>query len=134
MRFGETAISQYGLIITDELLETLVSRLSPEYSPEDYADAPYYFSEPVVDKLGIVRLSGFTGEAFGIAPEVHEEMVYDWDSILFIPAERTVSPFYAAYDSFDELVQEVSYPVRRFLPEGFDYAEYVRHIVGTCAE
>lgn len=134
MRFGETAISKYGFVITPEILELLVSKLSADYDPEDYAEAPYYFSEPIVESLGMIRLSGFTGEALRIAPEAYGDMVYDWDEILFFPAEREVSPFYAAYDSFAELVEEVTRMVRIYLPEDFEYHEYIRHIVGTCTE
>ena len=132
MKFDSTAVSVYGLVITSETLELLVSKLSPEYDPEDYADAPYYFSEPIIDRLGISHIPGFTGEALPVVPDAREDMVYDWEEILFIPVQREVSPFRAAYKSFEEMSAEVSEGVSGLLPPDFDYVENIRHIVGTC--
>ena len=134
MRYGEAAVCIYGMVITDEVLELLVSKVNHDYDPDDYADAPYYFSAEVETELGITRLTGFTGEAFRVAPDARYEMAYDWEEILFVPCEREVSPFFAAYDSFEEMVAELSSRFRKLLPDDFDYTEYIRHIVGTCTE
>lgn len=135
MSMRDYAVSDYGLVVTEEMMKLLASKACQEYTEEDYEEDYDYYADELYEKGIIEYISEFTGESM----EVDDNGKYVWntgevyndDRIYYVPILRYSTLFKAAYTDMDELISEFKERIGEYLPEDFDYRNYVRHIAGS---
>lgn len=138
MSMRDYAVDDYGMVLNTNHLQMLAKRICEDYSDKEWeksADSRYDFLDEVSEKSDMQYISGFDGEAILIADDGSDDwndsLPYDDDSIYYIPLSSYPTMFKPAYNSVDEIVDELREKVGRFLPQGFEYRNNIRHIVGT---
>lgn len=136
MSMRDYGISEYGLLLDDEALQYMASKICKNYSDDAYKDDKWDFIDEIYSTC-CEYLSNFTGETFeiddvgdDIVGSKNNEIFYE-TTILYVPCNKFPKLFSTAYQSVDEIVDEMRERVGKYLPSDFDYRGNIRHIVGT---
>ena len=138
MSMREYGVNDYGLLLTDDTMKLLASKICEDFSEAEYAEDKYGFNEVVEEKIGSEYISEFSGDAV----QIRDDGTDDWfspgnyeafsgDTIYYIPFNRYPNLFGAAYENMSEIVDEMKRKVGEYLPLDFAYRDAIRHIVGT---
>ncbi len=135
MSMRDYGVADYGLVIEDDAMQVIASKLCTDYSEEDWNDNQTGYEEEVADKCGLDYISQFSGEALYINDRGYtsykEYTTYSDDPIYYLPLHFPTL-FTPAYDSMEDLIDECKMSdVAKYLPEDFDYRNSVRYVVGT---
>lgn len=138
MSMREYAFEDCGMVLNTNHLQMLAKRICADYSDKEWEKSPdsrYEFLDKVSEKLDMQYISGFDGEAIFITDDGHNDcddsLQYDNDVLYYIPLSNYPTMFKPAYNSIDEIVDELREKLGQFLPQNFDYRNNIRHIVGT---
>lgn len=133
MSMREYAFDDYGLLMTDNMLKMIASKVFEDYTEEDYDDDPWSFDYDLYEKGIVEYVSNFTGEAFNIDDNGCNGFgrIISDDVIYYVPMSKISTLFKAAYKDMDEIVDEFKKKLSNFFPDDFDYAAHICHIVGT---
>ena len=130
MSMRDYAVSDYGLLLDDETMKIILSRVYPDYTDED--DMAY----ELYDKGICEYISDFTGEAMRISDNggiIWSSDCEDFshEVIAYVPASNFPTLFERAYENIYDLIDEFKGKLGEYLPDGFDYRDKIRHISGT---
>ena len=135
MSMRDYAVDDYGLLMTDETMKLIASRVFEDYTDEDYDEDELYFNDRLYEANIIDYIGEFTGEAMEIDDNGKNTWntgeIYNCDIIYYVPISRISTLFKAAYSNMDELINEFKEKLHEYLPDDFDYRKYIRRIVGT---
>ena len=135
MSMRDYGVNDYGLVLTSDDLEHIVSKLCDDYTEEAFTDDPWSFYDSISDTIDLEYIDGFTGDATAIDERGFDNWrgSYDYqgDCVFYIPLNRAPGLFTRAYGAFDEIVLEMRGRVGDYLPKDFNYRDNIRHIVGT---
>lgn len=132
MSMREYAVDDYGLLLTEETLKVIASKVCGDFEGmEEYEYGDALYEEGVCEYIG-----DFTGEAVilldnGLNDWMRNDEIYNEDRIYYIPCKSYPTLFKTAYENMDALIAEFKEKVGEYLPENFNYRSNVRHIVGT---
>ena len=135
MSMRDYAVDDYGLLMTEEMMKMVASKVCEDYTEEDYEDDEYSFNEEIYAQGIVEYISDFTGESIAINDKgestwsVSES--YSYDAIWYVPTKNISTLFKAAYKDMDEMIEEFRKRLGGYLPTDFDYRKYIRHISGT---
>ena len=122
-------IEAAALVITGEVARAIGKKCHQTFN--DLEDA-YDFLEK--KNATVCYCSEFTGDIvshdFGVEDPI--DVSASGCFMAYIPCSKQPDLFHAAYESFDELVDEFRKALVDFLPEDFDLRKYVCRIDGTC--
>lgn len=135
MSMRDYAVNDYGLLLTEETLRIIASKVCNNYTDEAYKEDEFAFKDSLYDKGIVDKISEFTGEAFAIN-DIGETLwftsdFFDYDMIWFVHTKKISMLFRAAYRDMDELINEFKERLGEYLPADFDYRNNIRHISGT---
>lgn len=133
MSMRHNAVYDYGLLLDEETIHLIASKVFDDYEEDDgeHGDWKYdLYDEGICEYIG-----EFTGET----QKVNENggswwgncEFYDCESIVYVQASRYPTLFTKAYNNIDELVDEFKDKVGQYLPDDFDYRSRIHHICGT---
>lgn len=135
MSMRHYGVDDYGLIVTDEMLQTIASKYCADYTEEEYRENRFAFHEALYEAGIIEYISEFTGESVAVdddGRDIYTEGEEYWaDLLYYLPANKYSTLFKTAYNNMDELVSEFKWQLHEYLPEDFDYRDHVRHLVGS---
>ena len=135
MSMRDYAVNDYGLLMTEDMLKIIASKVCDDYSDKNYEDDPWAFNDVLYEKGIVEYISEFTGESIEIMDSGRDNwpLSENWndDSIWYVPASNCLCLFAKAYENIDEMAQEFKDKIGEYLPDDFDYHEHIRHIVGT---
>ena len=135
MSMRHYGVDDYGLLVTEEMLEIIASKYCADYTEEEYKENKFAFWEALYEAGIVDYVSEFTGESIEVddnGRDNYSEGEEYWASYLYyLPANKYSTLFKAAYDNMDELVSEFRWKLHEYLPYDFDYRCHVRHIVGS---
>ena len=138
MSMRDYAVNDYGLLITEDTIKLLASKLCEDYSDEAYIADEWGFKDELINKDFVYYLSDFTGEANPIDDDgcvlwghAGEHTLYSNETIFYIPLMNYPLLFTAAYNNMDEIVEEMKETVGKYLPDDFDYRGNLMYICGT---
>lgn len=135
MSMRDYAVNDYGLLMTKEMLKAVASKVIENYSDEEYDNNEMDFNYKLYEFGIIETISEFTGEAMKINIDGSDNWsngeCFNSECIYYTPASKYPSIFTAAYNNIDEMANEFKEKLGEYLPDGFDYKFYIRHIVGT---
>lgn len=135
MSMREYAVNDYGLLVTEEMLKTIASKVCEDYTEDEYKAETWYFNYSLYERGIIEYIGDFTGESLEIANTGQAVWdsgeTYNCDYVYYVPISNYPSLFNAAYTNMNELVSEFKEKLREYLPDDFDYRNHIRHIVGT---
>lgn len=132
MSMRDYAVDDYGLLLTEETMRIIASKVCDDFEDMEEDDYGYaLYEEGICEYIG-----DFTGEAGvllddGLNDWMRNGEMYDGDRIYYIQVSSYPTIFKAAYENMDVLIAEFKEKVGEYLPEDFDYRSNVRHIVGT---
>lgn len=132
MSMRDYAVEDYGLLLTEETMKTIASKVCDDFEDID----EYCYGEALYEE-GICECIGdFTGEAGlitddGLNDWIKTGDIYNGDQIYYIQCSSYPTMFKAAYENMDALITEFKEKVGEYLPDDFDYRANIRHIVGT---
>jgi predicted S18 family serine protease len=126
------AVDDYGLVLDEETIKTIASKLFDDYDAnEDVAALAY----ELYDRDVCEYISNFTGEAQDLDENGfyygENSTAYYSDVIAYVQAIHYPTLFKKAYNNMDEMIEEFKNQVGEYLPEDFDYRSRIRHICGT---
>lgn len=135
MSMRDYAVNDYGLLMTREMMKMVASKVCANYTDKDYAEDEWSFNEELYDKGIVEYIGSFTGESVaiddnGVQVWSYSEH-YNNDVIYYCPMQRISTLFKAAYEDIDEMIAEFQQRIGQYLPDDFDYREYIRNILGT---
>ena len=135
MSMHDYAVSHYGLLLNEDALKHIASRMFDDFTEVAWAKDKWDFIEGVRDELWIEYISEFTGEALGITDSGEIDCsvcdCYSGDVILYVGVSSFPTLFRAPYANIEELIEEFKDKAGEYLPEDFDYRGNIRHICGT---
>ena len=138
MSMREYAVYDYGLLLTDETMKALVKKHCEDFTEEDFEVDEFGFYEAVESTFGghIEYVSEFIGEAKYIEDDGTcswgcDSVYYSASYLYYIPMDRALSLFKAAYKNMDEMIADFKERIGKYMPEDFDYRTNMRYIVGT---
>lgn len=130
MSMRDYAVSDFGLLLDEETIKIIGSKVLEDYTDED--DMAYELYDNGICEY----ISDFTGEAIPI----REDGCVSWgddgenyrcETIVYVPTSNFPTLFKKAYENIDEIIDEFKGKVGEYLPDGFDYRGKIRHISGT---
>lgn len=135
MSMRDYAVNDYGLLMTEETLKMIASKVCEDYTDEDYDDDPWSFNEELYSKGIVEYIGSFTGESI----DIHNDGSINWgisefyndDCIWYVPVKKISTLFKAAYKNMDEMIEEFEGKLSKYLPDDFDYRNNIRNISGT---
>ena len=132
MSMRDYAVYDYGLLIDEETMKTIISKLDIELEDDDYMDLEYILYEEGICEY----ISEFTGEAQAVNDQGYcewgcESQYYSSDKLVYVQASNYPTLFKKAYDNMEELVDEFKLKLSKYLPEDFDYRSRICQISGT---
>ena len=134
MSMSYYAVDDYGLLITEEMLKMIASKVCEDYTEEAYEEDEWSFNEELYDEGLVERISEFIGEATAINDDGtsrwYDSLSYHCDCIHYLPVKKMNTLFKAAYNNVDEIIDEFKNKLGEYLPEDFDYRNNIRHISG----
>ena len=131
MSTRDYAVDDYGLVLDEETIKMIISKLDVEPLDEDTDLAYILYDEGICEYI-----SEFTGEA----KVINDEGYFDWngdyepyrgDKIAYVPLIEYPTLFKRAYNEIGEIVYELKLKLGEYLPEDFDYRSRICHICGT---
>lgn len=130
MSMRDYAVSDFGLLLDEETIKIIGSKVLEDYTDED--DMVY----GLYDKGICEYISDFTGEAMRISDNggiIWSSDCEDFshEVIAYMPASNFPTLFERAYESIYDLIDEFKGKLGEYLPDGFDYRDKIRHISGT---
>ena len=135
MSMRDYGVNDYGLIVNEETMKLLASKVVKEYTEEDYEENSEYYTDELYEKGIIEYISEFTGESTEIGDDGSNLWSsgeqYSCDSIYYVSLYNYSTLFKAAYENMDVLINELKERVGEYLPDDFDYRSNIRHITGT---
>ena len=134
MSMRDYAVNDYGLILNDEVMRDIASKVCDNFSAIEYDLHKYDFIEEIMYEYGAINyISSFTGEAIVEDEEgdYYSSDYYDNETIYIVFLTRYPSLFRTAYKSMDDIVAEMKKQVGKVLGDDFDYVSNIRHVVGT---
>ena len=135
MSMRDYGVNDYGMIVTEETMKLLASRYYDDYTEESWEEDWYCYADELYDDGVIEYISEFTGESMEVQDNGNHVWssgeTYDNDRIYYVSLLNCSTLFKAAYNNMDELVGELKERLGKYLPEGFDYRNNIRHIVGS---
>ena len=138
MSMRDYAVYDYGLLLTEETMRALAKKHCKNFTEEDFAMDEFGFYEEVEHIFGgnIEYTSEFTGEAKYIEDDGTcgwgcDSVYYNDDYIYYVPINRRLTLFEAAYKNIDDMIADFKERVGEYMPEDFDYRANLRYIVGT---
>ena len=131
MSMRDYAVDDYGLVLDEETMKMIISKLNIEHLDEDESLEGILYDEGICEYI-----SEFTGEAqamnnngyFNWSPDCDS---YTGDSIAYVPLDKYPSLFESAYNNMEEIIDELKSKLGEYLPKDFDYRSRIRHISGT---
>lgn len=132
MSMRDYPVDDYGLLLTKDMMRSIVSKVIDDFEEIDEDEYGYaLYEEGICEYIG-----DFTGEAGilfddGTNDWIKTGEVYDGDIIYYIPISSYPTLFKAAYNNMDDLIEEFKSKVGDYLPKDFNYREQIRHIVGA---
>lgn len=130
MSMRDYAVSDYGLLLDEETIKIIASKVLGDYTDED--DMVYELYDNGICEY----ISEFTGESMPISKD--GQIVWCADSedyinevIAYIPISNFPTLFKKAYENIDEIIDEFKGKVGEYLPDEFDYRSKIRYISGT---
>lgn len=132
MSMRDYAVSDYGLLLDEETIKIIASKLFDDFSEDEKEDWGY-----LLYYRGICEyISEFTGESLPIRDDGHvswgdDGENYRCETIVFVPIINYPTLFKKAYENIEEIIDELKRNIGKYLPEGFDYRGKIRHISGT---
>ena len=135
MSMRDYAVNDYGLLMTEEAMQMIASKVCEDYTEEDYKDDPFGFNEVIYNEGIVEFISSFTGESI-IINDNGENLwgngeYYNDDVIYYVPTKNISTLFKAAYNNIDEMIEEFKGKLGKYLPAEFDYRKHIRNISGT---
>ena len=130
MSMRDCAVSDYGLLLDEETIKIIASKVLADYTDED--DMAYgLYDEGICEYI-----SEFTGESIPIREDGYVSWGgagedYRCETIVYVPTSNLPTLFKRAYENIDEIIDEFKGKVGEYLPDGFDYRGKLRHISGT---
>lgn len=133
MSMRDYAVDDYGLVLDDETVHLIASKVFDNYTEDDGEHGNWKYD---LYEEGICEyISDFTGET----QQVDENGGYWWgnsesysyDVIVYVQASCYPTLFKKAYNNMDELIDEFKGKLGQYLPEDFDYKSRICHISGT---
>lgn len=130
MSMRDYAVSDYGLLLDEETVKAIASKVLDDYTEED--DMAY----GLYDKGICEYISEFTGESLPIREDGRvswndDGENYRCETIVYVPTSNFPTLLKKAYENIDEIVNEFKGKLGEYLPDGFDYRGKIRHISGT---
>ena len=132
MSMRDYAVSDYGLLLDEETVKVIASKLFDDFSEDEKEDWAYLlYDHGICDYI-----SEFTGESIPISKDGQvvwgaDGEDYRNETIAYVPASNFPTLFKKAYENIDGLIDEFKAKVGEYLPDGFDYRSKIRHISGT---
>lgn len=135
MSMRDYAVNDYGLLITEEIVKNIASKVCEGYTEEEYKDDPFGFAYELYEKGLVEYIGSFTGESIVINDNGENLWgngeYYNDDVIYYVPTKNISTLFKAAYNNIDEMIEEFKGKLGKYLPAEFDYRKYIRNISGT---
>lgn len=135
MSMRDYAVDDYGLLMTEEMLKMVASKVFEDYTEEEYDDDPWTFDNDLYERGIVEYISEFSGEAIYVRDDGKDDYgnskTYSSDMIYYIPTSKISTLFKAAYSNIDEMIEEFKDDIGKYLPNNFNYRPYICHIVGT---
>ena len=130
MSMRDYAVSDFGLLLDEETIKIIGSKVLEDYTDED--DMVY----GLYDKGICEYISDFTGESIcitddGIISWGADCEDYQSEVIAYVPLSKYPTLFKKAYENIDEIVAEFKSNLGEYLPDDFNYRSKIRHISGT---
>lgn len=132
MSMRDYAVSDYGLLLDDETVKAIASKLFDDFSDDEKEDWRYLLYDNGICEY----ISEFTGESLPIREDGYvswggDGEDYRCETIAYVPISNFPTLFKKAYENIDEIIDEFKGKVGEYLPDGFDYRGKLRHISGT---
>lgn len=136
MSMREYPINFYGLVLSDRVLKAIASSVCEDFNEEDWHDDAPAFIEELRDRLDLVYVSGFDGEAIRLRDDGTDDFAnthscYSDDEVNYVPLYMGPKLIGTAYRDMDEIVEEIRDRIGEYLPEDYNIREDICHIVGT---
>lgn len=136
MSICDIPVDDYGLVLSDNILQYVSSKACKNYSKEEWFEDMFRFLDDLYMKGIIEYISSFTGSAFGVSEDGKDndrlfESQYCDDVIYYVPLLKLPDLFHGAYKNFDEVETELKNRVGKYFPENYKFKHNVCHIVGT---
>ena len=133
MSMRDYAVSDYGLLLDEETIKIIASKLFDDFSEDEKEDWAYLLYDNGICEY----ISDFTGEAMRISDNggiIWSSDCEDYchEIIAYVPVSNFPTLFKKAYENIDEMIDEFKGEVGEYLPDGFDYRGKIRHISGIC--
>ncbi len=132
MSMRDYSVDDYGLVLDEEIINTIASKIFDDFA--ENTDACWEYE--LYDKGICEYISEFTGEAQEIADDGMfiwggDYEYYSSETITYVPLSKYPTLFSKAYNNMEEIIDELKSKVGEYLPEDFDYRSRVCHISGT---
>ena len=131
MSMRDYAVDDYGLLLDEETVKTIITKIGVDIVEEDFDFSYGLYDEGICEYIG-----EFTGEAQMINDDGcfywgNDCKSFNYDSIAYVPLDKYPSLFEKAYNNMEEIVEEFQSKLGEYLPEDFDYRSKICHISGT---
>ena len=132
MSMREYAVSDYGMILDEETIKVIASKVYEDYSEGEEDDWGYVLSDE--------GICDYISEFIGEAQSLEDDGTFTWgdnytnyncDTIYYISLSHYPTLFKKAYESMDEVIDELKSKLGEYLSEDFDYRSRICHISGT---
>ena len=132
MSMRDYAVSDYGLLLDEETIKIIASKLFEDFSEDEKEDWAYLLYDNGICEY----ISEFTGESIPIREDGYVSWGgsgedYRCETIVYVPTSNFPTLFKRAYENIDEIIDEFKGKLGEYLPDGFDYRGKIRHISGT---
>ena len=109
MSMRDYAVNDYGLLITEEIVKSIASKVCEGYTEEEYKEDPFGFAYELYENGLVEYIGSFTGESI-IINDNGENLwgngeYYNDDVIYYVPTKNISTLFKAAYNNIDEMVE-----------------------------
>ena len=132
MGMRDYAVSDYGLLLDEETIKVIASKVFDDFSEDEKEDWAYLLYDNGICEY----ISEFTGEAMRISDSGGIIWSSDCDNyrneiIAYVPVSNFPTLFKRAYENIYALIDEFKRELGEYLPDDFDYRDKIRHISGT---
>lgn len=127
------SVTDYGLVLDDNTIKVIASKVFSDYDENESAyDLGYDLYENGICEY----ISEFTGDTATLDDNGgiywgSEYKEYNADYVFYVPLSYYPTLFKNPYNNMDEIVDEMKLKVGEYLPDDFDYRNNIRHICGT---
>ena len=133
----EYGVHAYAMILTKETMNMLAKAVygKEEDFEENFKKCPLDFYQGLEEKFYLSSISEFTGEACFLQSDGSSDYsvteTFSGDTIYYCEFNNGPLLFDAAYESIDEIVDEMRDRFGEYLPDDFNYRTYLREIIGS---